>query len=186
MNQLMITMSLLGLLLGALVSSQAPADTEADSATKILKTQARAWLKENTDYITCDEQHFIYGVAYIDGSYMERIFYVEGGDERPALNVRFRDVDPAVVLSDADIEPLSFVLEMTSPKVRYALPDGESWRLGEEGWEAALRFKYTTWFGLISRTDGEWQIEWQGYRRPMLPASLKGQSEQICNLFEAD
>jgi len=85
----------------ALVSSQLSADTEAGLAAEVLTTQARAWLKENTDYITCDEQHFIYGVGYIDGSYMERIFYVEGGDERPALNVRFRELDPAVVLSNA-------------------------------------------------------------------------------------
>ena len=50
--------------------------------------------------------------------------------------------------------------------------------------ETALRFKYTSWFGLISRIDGEWRIEWQSYRRPMLPAPLKGQAEQICSLFE--
>ena len=90
----------------------------------------------------------------------------------------------SVVLSDADIEPLSFVLEMTSPRVRYAIPDGDSWRLAGADWETALRFKYTSWFGLISRIDGEWRIEWQGYRRPMLPASLKGQGEQVCSLFE--
>jgi len=172
------------ILISLMTCSPLHADAASQPADELLREEARNWLKQNTDYISCDDRHFVYGVGYIDGSYMERIFYVEGGSEKPAMSVRFKDTRTVEVLPETDIEAIPFVLEMVSPRVLHALPDGDGWRLGESGWETALRFKYTSWFGTISRHDGKWEIEWQGYRRPMLPPSAMEQSEQICRMFE--
>jgi len=148
-----------------------------------LRELAIKWLRDSMAFIACDEQHFIYGVGYIDGSYMERIFYVRGGGDRPALSVRFRDEEQAQVPAGGDIGALQFVMEINSPKVLSASLSNGRWRVSDEGWETALRFKYTSWYGTVSRQDGQWNAEWQGYRRPMLPASVTDHVGETCGLF---
>ncbi len=150
-------------------------------------TEAERVLRENTAYLSCDESHFIYGVAYIDGSYVESIFYVDGDGDRPAVTVRFRGDVPAPYGggdSGADLPPLPFVLEIRAPRALQATPDGDGWRIDDAGWQHALRFKYTSWYGEIRRENGDWKIEWKGYRRPMLPASVTGRHKATCAMFD--
>jgi hypothetical protein len=144
---------------------------------------AAKWLKENTAFIRCDGQHFIYGIAYIDGSYMERIFYVRGGGDQPELSVSFRDGGIFGIEGEEEFGPIPFVLEMKFAEALYATPSNGGWRVSDDGWEAALRFKYTSWFGTISMQGGEWRVKWQGYRRPMLPPGLTEHAGQLCSMF---
>jgi hypothetical protein len=154
-----------------------------ETAPESIRQLAIKWLKESTAFISCDDGHFIYGVGYIDGSYMERIFYVEGGGAKPILSVQFRDDDQIVLTEPGDFGPIPFVLEVRSPRTMYATLENGTWRLGDDSWETALRFKYTSWFGAVSRTAGLWGVEWQGYRRPMLPESVTERVEETCALF---
>lgn len=141
------------------------------------------WLKESTAYISCDKDHFIYGVGYIDGSYMERILYVQGGGEKPILSVSLRGDVPEPPEPGGDVGPVSFVLEMKSPRVLYAEPVNGTWVVSENDWQNELRFKYTNWFGVASRKASVWTAQWQGYRRPMLPESVLANAEETCALF---
>ena len=161
------------------------AASDVDRGVENLEEVARAWLRQNTEYISCDDEHFIYGVGYIDGSYMERIFYVRGGGSKPALSIKFQADVTAMAESDEDVEPMPFVLEMRSPEVLFATWSSGSWHVGTESWESALRFKYTSWFGTLSRRSGIWTADWQGYRRPMLPESARKNSQELCELFAA-
>jgi len=148
-----------------------------------IRELAIKWLKESTAFIRCDSEHFIYGVGYIDGSYMERIFYVEGGGAKPILSVKFRDDDRLALTETGDFGPLPFVLEVKSPRTKHATLEKGVWQLSVEGWETAIRFKYTSWFGTVSRTGGQWNAQWQGYRRPMLPESVTAHVDETCALF---
>jgi hypothetical protein len=163
-----------------LVTSVGISAEETDQ--KNIRQLATNWLIENTSFIRCDDEHFIYGVGYIDGSYMERIFYVEGGGAKPGLSVQFRDAKQAVLSDSGEFGPVPFVLEMNAPRTRHATLENKKWVPGDD-WETAIRFKYTSWFGLISRKAGQWAVDWQGYRRPMLPESLTGHVDEACSLF---
>ena len=154
-----------------------------DSSEDEIRTLAIKWLESTTAFVRCDGERFIYGVGYIDGSYMERIFYVEGGGEKPILSVKFRGDDQATVNEAGDFGPLAFVLEIKAPKTLYATLINGKWQASDDGWETALRFKYTSWFGTVSRKDGQWNASWQGYRRPMLPESVTGSVDETCKLF---
>ncbi len=165
------------------IASLARPELQVQPTEEKIRLAVIDWLKENTAFISCDDEHFIYGVGYIDGSYMERIFYVQGGGEKPILSVRLRGEVPQPLETGGDVGPISFVLEMKSPKVLYATPANGSWQVTEDGWETALRFKYTSWFGEARRVDGTWSANWQGYRRPMLPKNVTGSVEETCALF---
>ena len=177
------------LLAAALIPGHAWAVPGRHFAASEWEHLATRWLKENTAHIRCDARHFIFGVGYIDGSYMERIFYVAGGGDHPAISVEFRAtqaVDPvADGVTPEDGTAIPFVMELEAPSVLHATPVGEGWEISDQGWESALRFKYTSWFGLISSQDDTWRVEWQGYRRPMLPESLIANTEEICSRFAA-
>ena len=161
----------------------AAAETGREETAGGIREKAIEWLKENTAFISCDERHFVYGVGYIDGSYMERIFYVRSSQNTPVLHVRFRDQNEPRHEANGDAGPFRFVLEMKAPDVLFAVPTDDGWKVSEEPWESALRFKYTSWFGTISRRDGVWEAHWQGYRRPMLPASITEHANEVCELF---
>jgi hypothetical protein len=153
-----------------------------------LREQAARWLIERVDWIPCDEDHFIYGVGYIDGSYMERIFYVQGSGPRPLFNIRFREEAGAQRQASDDegrqeFRPVPFVMELQSPTVLYAEPRGERWAVSNEGWQSGLRFKYTSWFGTVQQREGAWDVTWKGYRQPMLPEGLRADAEKACALF---
>ena len=158
--------------------------TAKDSAEDEVRKLAIQWLKENTAFIRCYDNHFVYGVGYIDGSYMERIFYVEGGGDKPILTVKFKESDQEKLLENEDFGPVSFVLEVKSPKTLHATLASGKWQASKEGWETALRFKYTSWYGTVSRQGGQWSANWQGYRRPMLPESVTEHVSETCALFE--
>jgi hypothetical protein len=83
----------------------------------------------------------------------------------------------------ADLPAMAFVMELSAPRVLHATPDGDGWQISDGGWETALRFKYTSWYGDIWRAGGTWQIDWRGYRRPMLPRSVTANREKICAMF---
>ena len=163
------------------------ADSHRHPPINRLEKELAGLLEEKAESVRCDARHFIFGVGYIDGSYMERIFYVEGAGDRPAVTVEFRGAglresgDGEQELPD--IAPASFIIELQAPRVRYATPTGDGWRVSDEDWETALRFKYTSWYGEVRRENGEWKIDWQGYRRPMLPESVTGNREAICAMF---
>ena len=152
------------LLAAALISGHTWAASGRHFAASEREHLAVRWLDENTAYIRCDERHFIYGVGYIDGSYMERIFYVEGGGDHPAISVEFRATLAVVPGADGatlnDDAGMPFVMELKAPRVLHASPVGERWKISDQGWESSLRFKYTSWFGLISAQDGAWRAEW--------------------------
>jgi hypothetical protein len=170
-------------ILMAILCGPVPAEDPVGDPGRTLRELAVEWLKENTAFISCDDQHFVYGVGYIDGSYMERIFYVRGGGDRPAITVKFREPEQRDLADDGVSGPLPFVLEMASPEVLSAIPSAKGWQVSDEAWESALRFKYTSWYGDIIWQDGEWTVDWQGYRRPMLPASVIEHADEICAMF---
>jgi hypothetical protein len=148
---------------------------------------AEDFLMRQADVVSCDDQHSVYGVAYVDGSYMERVFYVEHPPGPLTLRVEVEGPEqwPTTVdgaLPDA-LPPRPFVVEVTVPRALFAVPDGKAWIRTEMSWGKAFRFKYTHWYGEIARTDGQWQVEWKDYRRPMLPARLKAQSAVLCAWF---
>ena len=179
----MISSKPLSFFVALLICGALPAASPVFTTTE-LEEAAATWLIENTSWIPCDENHFVYGVGYLDGSYIERIFFAEG--IKPELNVRFREDALVEPEPGADIDAVPFVLEIKVPRVLHAVPSGQSWRLGEEGWESSLRFKYTSWFGEIGREDGKWQVRWQGYRRPILPESVTEHAEETCALFAVE
>ncbi|MDX1460433.1 MAG: hypothetical protein R3348_05200 [Xanthomonadales bacterium] len=146
---------------------------------------AADWLRRDFDFIPCSDKSFVYGVAYIDGSYVERIFLAEGTyPGGPELQFRLRGPVWEAVDPGSDLPPAPFVLELRVEKAIHAIPSGDGWQR-EGGWESALRFKYTTWYGQISRQSGQWQVRWSDYRRPMLPASLHEDPDRTCALFGA-
>lgn len=171
-----------------LTATNASSGTHRHPPGGVLEQEVAALLREKTESVRCDGQHFIFGVGYIDGSYMERIFYVEGAGDRPSVSVDFRGAGlqdaEAKEQAPLDIAAVPFVVELQAPRVLHAVPTGEAWRVSDEGWETALRFKYTSWFGEVRRKSGEWRIDWKGYRRPMLPPSVTGNAEAICAMFE--
>lgn len=166
-----------------MASSVAIAEPAGESVRDRAQNLAARWLEENTDFVSCDERHFIYGVAYIDGSYMERIFYVKSERNTPILTVSFRDSDTSIITSEQSFSSIPFVLEMKVPAAKSAVPGKGSWRLVDNSWESALRFKYTSWYGSISHQDGKWNVTWEGYRRPMLPRDVTGRISELCELF---
>lgn len=147
---------------------------------------AMAWLRNQFEYIACDATHYVYGVGYIDGSYMEKVFLVADEQGGPRVEAGFRPGSSAWHAEDGDLEARAFMVEATVPRAIYAEKSGSGWRVSDEGWETALRFKYTSWFGMLSRVDGQWQAEWQGYRRPMLPADLPGNGQNVCAWFDVN
>jgi hypothetical protein len=179
----MTVSKLRGMVLTAIMAGPAFSAAAIQETEQSIHAQVTKWLKASTDYVSCDDRHFIYGVGYIDGSYMERIFYVSGDGSHPILSIDLRD---GIILPEkdgGDIGPISFVVEITAAKVLHATPDKGGWRVNEEGWETALRFKYTSWFGTVSRRNGQWSAQWGGYRRPMLPENVKAHVKNTCDLF---
>jgi hypothetical protein len=178
---------LTALVFAGLVVQLAVADSHRHTPADGLEIEIARLLQEQAESVRCDASHFIFGVGYIDGSYMERIFYVEGAGDTPAVTVEFRGNLPPEIHADGQILPelpgLSFVMELATPRVLHATPAGDGWRVSDDGWETALRFKFTNWFGEIRRESGEWKIEWQGYRRPMLPRYVIDNREAICAMF---
>jgi hypothetical protein len=140
-------------------------------------------LKAVTPYISCDQKHFIYGVGYIDGSYMERIFYVRAGADIPELSVDLREqITPPAEEGD-DVGPIRFVIEIKAPQVLFATFVNGRWVRSDTPWEKALRFKYTSWYGEAYRQNGKWLIDCLGYRRQMLPKSVTEHVEKTCRLY---
>jgi hypothetical protein len=137
--------------------------------------------------VPCGAGFFVYGVGSTDGSHVERILYVGGAGNTPTLQVKWRGAipepyDQAVIAPD--LPPLPFLLELRVPRALHGTPDGAGWRLAPDGWQTALRFKYTHWYGRIRREDGAWRIEWDGYRRPLLPGSVSDRHASICAMFQ--
>ena len=175
----------------ALLATAAATDSMADAHRHAPRNAAEMevadLLRSTAGSVACDEKHFIFGVGYIDGSYMERIFYVEGAGNRPSIKVEFSGAGLPNADSGGggppDIPPVPFVVELQAPRVLHAVPAGDGWRLGGKTWDSSLRFKYTTWYGEVRRESGAWKIDWQGYRRPMLPASVTQDREVVCAMF---
>jgi hypothetical protein len=152
-----------------------------------IERAAISHLRNEAGMVRCDEDTFLFGVAYIDGSYMERIFLAEDEQGGPGLDLEFhqRDNWPADGEADGggDLAAMPFSVELRVPSSRYALPSGSGWRVPPQQPETALRFKYTNWYGEISRQGGDWMVDWQGYRRPMLPDDVREHPADVCALF---
>ncbi|NND45205.1 MAG: hypothetical protein HKN58_07765 [Xanthomonadales bacterium] len=147
------------------------------------REEVAQWLKNWAPFISCGPGHFIYGVGAPDGSYVERVFYAADSGPEPVFELRFRDPFPEHLPNGADFDPLRFELEIQVTRVRHAVLRGGSWTVGAPEWESALRFKYTNWFGTVSRQGGQWDVDWDGYRRPQLPESMLANPEAACGLF---
>lgn len=157
--------------------------TFVTEASRSIDSEAESWLRDGFEFIPCGKAHFIYGVGYIDGSYMERIFYTADSGDEPQLEIRFRDDSLIRAGSRQEVANAPFVMELRLGRAQHAIPAGPRW-LVQEGWESALRFKYTSWFGNLSWSGNGWQVNWQGYRRPMLPGPLLDEPGKTCALFE--
>ena len=155
----------------------------AQAAPESLEAEAGTWLRDQFEYIPCDGEKFIYGVGYIDGSYMERIFLATGDGNTPELEVRFRDHTLHEAVYREQVSGVPFVLELRISGARHASLNAGDWR-AQPGFDTALRFKYTSWFGELSWREGQWQVQWRGYRRPMMPRPLVNQPGKACDLFE--
>lgn len=148
--------------------------------------QARAFLLSEASIHACDDEHLLYGVAYIDGSYMERVFYVEHPAKAPEIIINFRDGNwPATGRSGAvpDLPSRQFTFEIVVPRARYAVPVANGWRMTERSWGSAFRFKYTNWYGEIAHHEGQWQVDWKDYRRPLLPTAILDKPTVACDWF---
>lgn len=148
-------------------------------------SEAERVLRESLGFIPCAAGHFIYGVGATDGSYVERVFYTADSGPGPAVRARFRDPLPESGPMEEETPPLRFELQLEVARAWHATPRGEGWVVARTGWETSLRFKYTNWFGTISRRGSAWHIDWQGYRRPLLPEALLEDPRAACGLFEA-
>jgi hypothetical protein len=144
-------------------------------------------LRNEAGVVRCDEDEFLFGVAYIDGSYMERIFLAKDGRGEPRLDLEFHDREswPGDEQADdgGDLAPMPFSMELRVPSSRFALPSGAGWQVPPQEPETALRFKYSNWYGEIGRQGGEWIVDWKGYRRPMLPDNVRKEPDNMCRLF---
>lgn len=169
-----------------LMSGIAAGSFASDPPGNTNETTAIDWLQKQVEFLACNESHHVYGVGYIDGSYMERIFLVADEAGKPRVDAVFREADPTWHATESDLEPRSFTVEVKVPRALYAQKSNSGWQVSTGGWESALRFKYTSWFGLVSRVDGQWQVKWQGYRRPMLPPELLGEEKKVCSWFNVD
>lgn len=164
---------------GLAVGLVIPAGAEVSTPEKM----AEAYLEEQAGVLACDDRHFIYGVGYIDGSYMERLFYVEHDGIPVAITAEFRDRNRWPEHAGQHLPPMPFTLELKVPRALYAIPSGRGWTIPEQNWGEALRFKYTSWYGEIAYQGGQWQIAWKGYRRPMLPPGVRNNAARVCAWF---
>jgi hypothetical protein len=174
------------ILVSALISVTVPASEPRQPARNELERLAAIYLVDQFDFIGCEDRGFVYGIGYIDGSYMERILIVKdppGGT--PNLSVEFRGdemvlIDPLPTQIENGVENIStavtFMLDLKVTKFNDAV-------LKNRG---SPRFSHSTWFGVIRKINDDWNIDWQGYRRPMLPDSVKDHPEAICTMFEDD
>ena len=111
----MITLALVA---ASLAAAQAAADTGRHAPGNALEREVAALFREQAGTVRCDASHFIFGVGYIDGSYMERIFYVEGSGDAPRFSFEFRGAgltEPDHEDGpDPDVGPASFVIEVAA------------------------------------------------------------------------
>jgi hypothetical protein len=174
---------LLGLIVLAGISTRAWSESEHSMTSEHIRAELMSSLEAATPYISCDKEHFIYGVGYIDGSYMERIFFARAGTSKPDISIKLRQEFTLPEEEGGDVGPIPFVIEIKASQTLYATNVNERWVRATTVWEKALRFKYTSWFGEATRRSGNWVIDWHGYRRPMLPQSVTEHVEKTCDLF---
>jgi hypothetical protein len=183
------------ILVSVLISATVPASEPRLPPRNELERLAAIYLVDQFDFIGCKDKGFVYGVGYIDGSYMERIFIVKDPPGvTPDLSVDFRGdemvlIEPLTTQLENGVEKIStavtFMLDLKVTKFNDAVLN-KNWRLSGEGLRGSPRFSHSTWFGVIRKINDEWNIDWQGYRRPMLPDSVKDHPLAICTMFEDD
>jgi hypothetical protein len=138
-------------------------------------------------HLPCGDGLFVFGVGSTDSSYLERLLCADGAGTAPRLQVKWRGEVPAAYGSEAgapDLPPLSFLLELHVSRALQGVPHGTGWQLVEGGWQTSLRFKYTHWYGQVRRQGGAWKIDWEGYRRPLLPRAVIDRRESVCAMFQ--